>query len=233
MSASVSSAPSESASTGDVDSALRELDRSVRVDERRGEVTRILKAPKLNPFIILGVPTTATGPSIQKQYRKLSLFVHPDKCRDFQEDARRAFEKLDKAKTQLLDAEQRAQLSELVNMARENAQKKRDEIEKQKRIEQLEKEANQSDGEEKEDEEASISTEKKTELAYDHDFELEVLNELNEILIAREWERRQQERHTREMERRTQEQVDQLRQAKVHQNILSPRLALAPTPGCA
>jgi DnaJ family protein C protein 8 len=51
---------------------------------------RILYAFKLNPYEQLNLRFTATPEEIRKQYRKLSLMVHPDKCKH--EKASEAFE---------------------------------------------------------------------------------------------------------------------------------------------
>lgn len=45
---------------------------------------------KLNPFEQLSLRMDATLDEIRRQYRKLSLMVHPDKCQH--ERAREAFE---------------------------------------------------------------------------------------------------------------------------------------------
>jgi DnaJ family protein C protein 8 len=42
---------------------------------------RILWAFKLNPFEKLNLRFDATPEEVRKQYRKLSLMVHPDKCK--------------------------------------------------------------------------------------------------------------------------------------------------------
>jgi DnaJ family protein C protein 8 len=39
---------------------------------------------KLNPYERLNLRFTATPEDIRKQYRKLSLMVHPDKCKHSQ-----------------------------------------------------------------------------------------------------------------------------------------------------
>lgn len=49
--------------------------------DRDNEVNRILWAFKLNPFEKLNLRFDATPEDVKKQYRKLSLMVHPDKCK--------------------------------------------------------------------------------------------------------------------------------------------------------
>lgn len=45
---------------------------------------RILWSFKLNPYERLNLRFTATPDEIRKQFRKLSLMVHPDKCKHAQ-----------------------------------------------------------------------------------------------------------------------------------------------------
>jgi DnaJ family protein C protein 8 len=47
-------------------------------------VCRILWSFKLNPYERLNLRFTATPDEIRKQFRKLSLMVHPDKCKHAQ-----------------------------------------------------------------------------------------------------------------------------------------------------
>ncbi|KAI0495215.1 hypothetical protein KFK09_025365 [Dendrobium nobile] len=49
--------------------------------ERDNEVTRILSCFKLNPFEHLNLPLDSSIDEVKKQYRKISLLVHPDKCK--------------------------------------------------------------------------------------------------------------------------------------------------------
>ncbi|GFH24843.1 J domain-containing protein, partial [Haematococcus lacustris] len=49
--------------------------------DRDNEVNRILWAFKLNPFEKLNLRFDAPIEDVRKQYRKLSLMVHPDKCK--------------------------------------------------------------------------------------------------------------------------------------------------------
>jgi len=48
--------------------------------DRDNEVNRILWAFKLNPYEKLNLRFDATVEEIRKQFRKISLLVHPDKC---------------------------------------------------------------------------------------------------------------------------------------------------------
>lgn len=42
---------------------------------------RVLWSFKLNPYERLNLRFTATPEEVRRQYRKLSLMVHPDKCK--------------------------------------------------------------------------------------------------------------------------------------------------------
>lgn len=53
----------------------------VKEVDRDNEVNRVLWAFKLNPYEKLNLRFDATVEDIRKAYRKLSLMVHPDKCK--------------------------------------------------------------------------------------------------------------------------------------------------------
>mmetsp|Transcript_34853 Transcript_34853/g.62682 ORF Transcript_34853/g.62682 Transcript_34853/m.62682 type:complete len:282 (-) Transcript_34853:337-1182(-) len=91
--------------------------------DRNNEVNRILWAFKLNPFEKMNLRFTATPEEIRRQYRKLSLMVHPDKCDHPQ--ASNAFEILGEAQKALLDDEKRASLLKILNMARDEIRAER------------------------------------------------------------------------------------------------------------
>ena len=60
--------------------------------DRDNEVTRIIFAFKINPYEQLNLRFDASLEDVRRQYRKLSLLVHPDKCSH--PEARQAFESL-------------------------------------------------------------------------------------------------------------------------------------------
>ncbi|KDD74320.1 hypothetical protein H632_c1403p0 [Helicosporidium sp. ATCC 50920] len=62
-------------------------------------------APSADPYAILGVDPTLSGREIKRQFWKLSLLVHPDKC--LAPDANKAFAALSHAAEELLDATKR------------------------------------------------------------------------------------------------------------------------------
>lgn len=89
--------------------------------DRENEVNRILGAFKLNPFEALGLRFDATIENIRRQYRKVSLAVHPDKCSHPR--AKDAFELIGNAQKELLNEEKRTSLDFLLNTAKEEVLK--------------------------------------------------------------------------------------------------------------
>lgn len=62
----------------------------------------------LNPFFVLDVPPSATEEDISRRYKALSLLLHPDKNRNQHDQAELAYDQVQKAKTMLLDDENKA-----------------------------------------------------------------------------------------------------------------------------
>ncbi|XP_065865717.1 J domain-containing protein spf31 [Euphorbia lathyris] len=91
--------------------------------ERDNEVLRILSCFKLNPFEYLNLPFDASPEDVKKQYRKLSLLVHPDKCKHPQ--AKEAFGALAKAQQLLLEQQERDYILTQVTAAKEELLLKR------------------------------------------------------------------------------------------------------------
>ena len=88
----------------------------LRDAERDGEVNRILGAFKLNPYEQLGIRFDATYEDVRRAYRKVSLMVHPDKCRHPR--SKDAFEIIGHAQKELLDEERRKVLDFLLGHAK-------------------------------------------------------------------------------------------------------------------
>ncbi len=95
---------------------LQEFYGEVKEQDRINEVNRILGAFKLNPFEQLGVNFDANRDDIKRQYRKVSLLVHPDKCSHPR--ASDAFDILGQAQAALLEDDRFKELQYIVNMAR-------------------------------------------------------------------------------------------------------------------
>eukprot|EP00877_Chromochloris_zofingiensis_P002060 jgi/Chrzof1/11855/Cz06g12150.t1 len=102
---------------------LKEFFSELREVDRDNEVNRILWAFKLNPFEKLNLRFDATPEDVRRQYKKLSLMVHPDKCKHPQASA--AFEVLGTAQKELMDDEFREGLLKVLHVAREEVRKER------------------------------------------------------------------------------------------------------------
>ncbi|KAG6789136.1 hypothetical protein POTOM_005226 [Populus tomentosa] len=112
-----------SSTTAYDDMLLKSFFAEVSEVERDNEVTRILSCFKLNPFEYLNLPFEASPEDVKKQYRKLSLLVHPDKCKHPQ--AKEAFGALAKAQQLLLEEQERDYVLTQVNAAKEELRAKR------------------------------------------------------------------------------------------------------------
>jgi DnaJ family protein C protein 8 len=95
---------------------MQEFFLEVREVDRDNEVNRILGAFKLNPFEQMGLRFDATHEEAKRQYRKVSLMIHPDKCKH--PLATSAFEVLGNANQQLQDEEAVRELRHVLNLAR-------------------------------------------------------------------------------------------------------------------
>ena len=95
---------------------LQEFFLEVREVDRDNEVNRILGAFKLNPFEQMGLRFDTTHEEAKRQYRKISLMIHPDKCKH--PLATSAFEVLGNANQQLQDEEAVRELRHVLNLAR-------------------------------------------------------------------------------------------------------------------
>lgn len=94
----------------------------------------------LNPFDVLQCDAYAPLEDIKKKYKKLSLYVHPDKNKDDIERAQQAFEALNRAYKMLDDEKERKKCLEVVDEARErvdnNIIEKRKKLKKDAKIEE-------------------------------------------------------------------------------------------------
>lgn len=115
--------PSSSAAAPNLDDLLKDFYADVRDVDRDNEVNRILWAFKLNPYERMNLKFDCSMDDIKKQFRKLSLLVHPDKCKHPQ--ASTAFEVLGEALKQLSDEEHRNFTDQVLNTARDEIRKER------------------------------------------------------------------------------------------------------------
>lgn len=166
-----------------MDALLRDL----AALERATEVTRILSAFKLNALDILNVSHTATKEEISKAYRSSSLQVHPDKFPSGpqRDRAQQAFTMLAAAKDELLDPAKREALDALVDQARQRVFTNRAAEARKKRRTSGAAAAAAAGG----SDDAGAGTEDDPSL--DPQFDSWIRAEVKEIIIEREWRKRQ------------------------------------------
>ncbi|RWR90169.1 J domain-containing protein spf31 [Cinnamomum micranthum f. kanehirae] len=154
--------------------------------ERDNEVERILSCFKLNPFEHLNLSFDSSPEEVKRQYRKLSLMVHPDKCKHPQ--AKEAFGALAKAQQLLLDSQERDYVLSQVNAAKEELRAKRKKQLKKDNASKIK----------------SLVDEGKYEQQYERseEFQLQLKLKVREILTEQEWRRRKMQMRISEEEGR-------------------------------
>ncbi|XP_073040498.1 J domain-containing protein spf31 isoform X1 [Primulina eburnea] len=167
-------ATSAAAPTPDEDQLLKSFLAEVSEVERDNEVNRILSCFKLNSFEHLNLPFDSSPDDVKKQYRKLSLLVHPDKCKHPQ--AKEAFAALAKAQQLLHDPQEREYLLNQVNSAKEEIRAKRKKQLKKDTATKLK----------------SLVDEGKYEQEYERsdEFQQQLKLKVRELLTDQEWRRR-------------------------------------------
>ncbi|XP_050225431.1 uncharacterized protein LOC126674928 [Mercurialis annua] len=186
-----------SSTISDDDLLLKSFFAEVSEVERDNEVLRILSCFKLNPFEHLNLPFDATPEEVRKQYRKLSLLVHPDKCKHTQ--AKEAFASLAKAQQLLLDEQERDYLLCQVTAAKEELLvKRRKQLKKDtaSKIKSLVEEGKYKQHYEKSEE-----------------FQRELKLKVRELLTDQEWRRRKMQMRISEEEGRLKKDEDDQKEA--------------------
>ncbi|GMN46904.1 hypothetical protein TIFTF001_016084 [Ficus carica] len=147
---------------------------------------KILSCFKLNPFEYLNISFDASPEEVKKQYRKLSLLVHPDKCKHPQ--AKEAFGALAKAQQLLLDEQERDYILSQVNAAKDELRAKRKKRLKKDTASKIK----------------SLVEEGKYEQQYEQseEFKQELKLKVREILTEQEWRRRKMQMRISEEEGR-------------------------------
>ncbi|XP_073054831.1 J domain-containing protein spf31-like [Primulina eburnea] len=174
------------APAADEDRLLKQFFSEVSEVERDNEVNRILSCFKLNAFEYLNIPFDSSLDDVKRQYRKLSLLVHPDKCKH--PKAKEAFGALAKAQQILHDSEEREYLLNQVNAAKEELRAKRKKQLKKDTASKLK----------------SLVDEGKYEHEYERSEEFQQLLKLKvrEVLTDQEWRRRKMQMRISEEEGR-------------------------------
>lgn len=168
------------------DALLKEFFADVSEVERDNEVLRVLSCFKLNPFEHLNLPFQATPEDVKRQYRKLSLLIHPDKCKH--PKAKEAFSALAKAQQLLLEAQEREYLVSQMNLARDELRGERKKQLKKDNASKI----------------RSLVDEGKYELHYEDsdEFKQKWKQRVREILTEQEWRRRKMQMRISEEEGR-------------------------------
>ncbi|XP_022872226.1 J domain-containing protein spf31-like [Olea europaea var. sylvestris] len=168
------------------DLLLKQFFAEVSEVERDNEVNRILSCFKLNAFEYLNLPFDSSIDEVKKQYRKLSLLVHPDKCKHPQ--AKEAFGALAKAQQILHDPSEREYLLNQVNAAKEELRAKRKKQLKKDTASKLK----------------SLVDEGKYEQEYERseEFQRQLKLKVRELLTDQEWRRRKMQMRISEEEGR-------------------------------
>ncbi|KAK6144163.1 hypothetical protein DH2020_020983 [Rehmannia glutinosa] len=197
-------AAAAAASTADDDLLLKKFFAEVSEVERDNEVNSdlvwckaialrcikqwwlILSCFKLNAFEYLNLPFDSSIDEVKRQYRKLSLLVHPDKCKHPQ--AKEAFGALAKAQQLLLDQQERDYLLNQVNSAKEELRAKRKKQLKKDTATKLK----------------SLVDEGKYEQEYERseEFQQQLKLKVRELLTDQEWRRRKMQMRISEEEGR-------------------------------
>ncbi|CAK9327916.1 unnamed protein product [Citrullus colocynthis] len=186
----------KSTSTAEEDLLLKSFFAEVSEVERDNEVARILSCFKLNPFEYLKLPFDASPDEVKRQYRKLSLLVHPDKCKHPQ--SKEAFAALAKAQQLLLDEQERDYILSQVNAAKEELLAKRKKQLKRDTASKIK----------------SLVEEGKHDQQYENteEFKQELKLKVREILTEQEWRRRKmQMRHEEQWEGTREQRVSSWR----------------------
>lgn len=105
----------------DSETLLKEFFKDVSDAKRDAEVERVLSSFKLNPYEFLKLHFDCEMKEIPRAYRKLSLLVHPDKCKH--KDAKAAFDALGQAQKLLLDEDFKRALDFNLQQARDSVLK--------------------------------------------------------------------------------------------------------------
>lgn len=126
------------------------------------ELERIAnKCFQQNPYDVLALPITATPNDIAKQFRTISLIIHPDKVNpELKPTAEKVFNILNNAKLTLTETDKRLVLDEIVQEAREVVS-------------------------------IRLQAQKEKKALSDEEMDKLINDEIKEILIERAWKQRQ------------------------------------------
>jgi DnaJ family protein C protein 8 len=157
-------------------------------EDRKHTINKINNSFKLNPYHVLDVAHTATMSEINKQFRSLSLLVHPDKIHNdelLRNQAQLAFNAINKAKSELTDEAKSKEFQRVIDEVKPKTILKLEKSKKLKLAGDITAAAISGDLESKEFEEALRS-------------------DIKEYIIDIEWQKKQQLKQKAEAEKRRQ-----------------------------
>jgi DnaJ family protein C protein 8 len=118
---------------------VKEIEQKDSIYTSEKQITRLLRPgssyANLNPFEVLLIDPETTPDLIRKQYKKLSILVHPDKNPDNRDRAQAAFDVITKAYKALDDEGCRQKALDVVEEARHKVKQTLDEKRKKLRKE--------------------------------------------------------------------------------------------------
>lgn len=101
---------------------VKEIEKRDSVLTPKQQIDRLLRPGStyfnLNPFEVLQISPESPIEDVKKQYRRLSILVHPDKNPDDRERAQKAFDVINKAYKSLEDEQQRQRALEVIEEAK-------------------------------------------------------------------------------------------------------------------
>lgn len=120
---------------------VREIEQKDSIYTSEKQIGRLLRPgssyANLNPFEVLLIEPESTPEMIRKQYKKLSILIHPDKNPDNRDRAQAAFDVITKAYKALEDEAVRQKAMDVVEEARfkvkQNIDEKRKKLRKEGR----------------------------------------------------------------------------------------------------
>lgn len=174
--------------------------------EREQEITRILsKAFRLNAYDVLNISSDATMSDVNKAFRTLSIQVHPDKVKaEWKERAQQAFARLTAAKGELADEAKKEALDAVVSEAKIRIETKLAEQHAKKRMKATQEKSSESTDTSSSSSSStatssssstSSNSDANTSLStidrHSDEYEHSIRQEVRELLIEREWRKRQ------------------------------------------
>jgi DnaJ family protein C protein 8 len=117
---------------------VKQIEEKDSVYTSEKQMSRLLRPgssyANLNPFEVLMIDPESTSEQIRKQYKKLSILLHPDKNQDQREKSQQAFDIITKAYKALEDEGMRKRALEVVEEAQykvdQNLEEKRKKLKK-------------------------------------------------------------------------------------------------------